>query len=108
MAYLGTTIEQIPNWESKWVDGVFGGGYVKEYQYGTKPRTGHLYRCDHCGRETAPQIIKADEPFYCDCGRLIGLDEGMAKPSTPATQGVFPDHCRQPACNVADSFRQFT
>ena len=108
MAYLGTMTEEAPNWETRWVNGVFGGGYIQEYRAGTKPRIGHLYRCDHCGRKTAPQVFKADEPFYCDCGMLIGLDDGMAKPATPASRGVFPDHCRLPPCNVAESFRPFT
>ena len=40
---------------------------------GYRYSTGHIYRCEHCGAETAPQVQRADEPFYCACNHLISL-----------------------------------
>ena len=71
--YLGTQIKMVPVWSQRWIDGPFRGGRMESYRAGMATRETHLYRCDHCGRETAGQIFKADEPFYCHCQRLISI-----------------------------------
>lgn len=71
--FIGTIQETIPLWSQRWVDGPFRGGRMESYRAGTTQRELHVYRCDSCGYE-ARVIGQAEEPFYCNCNRLIAID----------------------------------
>lgn len=72
--FVGTVSETIPVWSQRWKDSPFGrGGHMEDYRVGTTQRVLHVYRCETCNRES--QVIgQATEPFFCNCGRLIGID----------------------------------
>lgn len=69
--YLGEESEPIPVWGERTVQGPFGW-LTQSYRAGTAHRTLHVYRCEVCDR-TFKVIVKATEPFYCDCQRLVGV-----------------------------------
>lgn len=33
----------------------------------------HTYQCERCGY-VSRVLLKAEEPFYCECQRLIGIE----------------------------------
>ena len=62
--HLGPRTLHRPCWRKIWKPSV-GEFSVPN---GTQAVTVHVYRCETCGQETAPQLYRAEVAFYCGCG----------------------------------------
>jgi len=50
----------------------------KSIESGWRFRNLHIYTCDKCRREAAV-LLKAEEPFFCECQSLISLEAATTR-----------------------------
>lgn len=70
--YLGVRTVTLPGWRQVYHPGI---GTLTVPGMATDAAR-HFYRCEACGRETGGQLEQATEPFFCQCGKLIGVEKG--------------------------------
>jgi hypothetical protein len=67
--YLGSKTETAPAYTTRYLVGV---GNVGRQYVGETVRTLESYQCETCGH-VHNVLGRADEPFFCKCGRLVGI-----------------------------------
>lgn len=70
--YFGTVTVREKQWATRFVQGIGRYGRDESYCVGVVQVERHAYRCDQCGRQFNV-VVKADEPFFCDCNSLISI-----------------------------------